>query len=271
VGPSFGAHDQSFPSLLFSLIIAWLPLWREVGPVVCSANHSQVRVAQDPKPYHNFSSETPPAWMARFPYLYSPREPVIPQRIAFHFHRLLRLEGLRRKYSSPPSRPLWSFQGSSQVSRTTPWQETHLAQANFRKTETTRTHPHQNVLVTREQVKTLYKQQTSLIQSNTQANLDLRNTTLGYGFHIQHRNFGTFQSKTLDASRYVPNTVIRRDLQIPTVKEEIQRYSSQYSARLSAHPNDLMANLMKPQDKRRLRRHLPNDRPTRFLVLSSYL
>jgi hypothetical protein len=50
-----------------------------------------------------------------------------------------------------------------------------------------------------------------------------------------------FQWKTLrmtvDAPWYVPNTVIRRDLQMPTVKEEIRRYSSQYSARLSAHPN----------------------------------
>jgi hypothetical protein len=44
----------------------------------------------------------------------------------------------------------------------------------------------------------------------------------------------------VDAPWYVPNTVIRRDLQIPTVKEEIRRYSSQYSARLSAHTNDLM-------------------------------
>jgi hypothetical protein len=40
-------------------------------------------------------------------------------------------------------------------------------------------------LVTRMQVKTLYKQQTSLKESNTQTNLDLRNTTLGYGFHMQ--------------------------------------------------------------------------------------
>jgi hypothetical protein len=47
------------------------------------------------------------------------------------------------------------------------------------------------------QVKTLYKQQTSLIQSNTKTNLDLRNTTLGYGFHIQHRNFGTFPVEDL--------------------------------------------------------------------------
>jgi hypothetical protein len=79
-----------------------------------------------------------------------------------------------------------------------------------------------------------------------------------------------FQSKTLrmtvDAPWYVPNTVIRRDLQIPTVQEEIQSYSSQYSARLSAHPNDLITNLMELPDNRRLRRHLPNDLPTRFLV-----
>jgi hypothetical protein len=79
-----------------------------------------------------------------------------------------------------------------------------------------------------------------------------------------------FQSKALrmivDAPRYVLNTVIRRDLQTPTVKEEIRRYSSQYSARLSAHPNGLVVNLIELPDNKRLRRHLPNDLPTRFLV-----
>jgi hypothetical protein len=79
-----------------------------------------------------------------------------------------------------------------------------------------------------------------------------------------------FQSKALrmivDAPWYVPNTVIRSDLQIPTVKEKIRRYSSQYSARLSAFPNDLIVNLFELPDNRRLRRHLPNDLPTRFLV-----
>jgi hypothetical protein len=79
-----------------------------------------------------------------------------------------------------------------------------------------------------------------------------------------------FQSKAfrmiMDASWYVPNTVIRRDLQTPTVKEEIRRYSSIYSARLSAHPNGLVVNLMEQPDKRRLRRHLPSDLPARFLV-----
>jgi hypothetical protein len=56
------------------------------------------------------------------------------------------------------------------------------------------------------------------------------------------------QSKALlmivDALRYVPNTVIRRDLQTPTVKQEIHCYSSQYSASLSAYPNGLVVNLM---------------------------
>jgi hypothetical protein len=65
-----------------------------------------------------------------------------------------------------------------------------------------------------------------------------------------------FQSKALsmivDASWYVLNTVIRRDLQILTVKEEIRRYSSQYSASLSAHPNDLIVNLMELPNNRRL-------------------
>jgi hypothetical protein len=38
---------------------------------------------------------------------------------------------------------------------------------------------------------------------------------------------------------YEPNTIIRRDIQILTAKEEIHRYSSQYITRLTAHPNDL--------------------------------
>jgi hypothetical protein len=78
-----------------------------------------------------------------------------------------------------------------------------------------------------------------------------------------------FQSKalrmTVDAPG-MPNDFILWDFQIPTVKEEIRRYSSQYSARLSAHPNNLIVNLIELPDNRRLRRHLPNDLPTRFLV-----
>jgi hypothetical protein len=95
----------------------------------------------------------------------------------------------RRETWSPPrvQGKQYATPSRCQVSRTAPRQETYLAQTHFRKMET-RNHPHQNVLVTRTQVKTLHKQQTSLIQSNTQTNLHLRNTTLGYGFHFQHRS-----------------------------------------------------------------------------------
>jgi hypothetical protein len=66
----------------------------------------------------------------------------------------------------------------------------------------------------------------------------------------------------VDAPWYVLNMVIRRDLQIPTVKEEMRGYSSQYSARLSPHPNGLN----ELPDNRQLQRHLPNDLPPRFLM-----
>jgi hypothetical protein len=41
---------------------------------VCNlqCNHTMVRVAQNPKPYFTVSSETPPSWRARLPYLYTP-------------------------------------------------------------------------------------------------------------------------------------------------------------------------------------------------------
>jgi hypothetical protein len=72
-------------------------------------------------------------------------------------------------------------------------------------------------------------------------NLDLRYTTSN--IEILER----LQSKALrmivGAPWYVPNADIRRDLQKTTVKEEIRRYSSQYSALLSAHPNGLVVNV----------------------------
>jgi hypothetical protein len=78
-----------------------------------------------------------------------------------------------------------------------------------------------------------------------------------------------FQSKdllmTVDPPWYVPNAVIRTDLQTPTVKE-VRHYRSQYSARLSVHPNELIVNLKAQPDNRRLRRHLRNDLSTKNAV-----
>jgi hypothetical protein len=67
----------------------------------------------------------------------------------------------------------------------------------------------------------------------------------------------SFQAKVLrmisDAPWYVPNMVLRQDLQITSVKEEIRIFSTQYRARLYTHPNNLTVHLTVPPDHRRLR------------------
>jgi hypothetical protein len=77
-----------------------------------------------------------------------------------------------------------------------------------------------------------------------------------------------FESKAfhmiVGAPWYVPNSLIRKDLSCPTVKEEIRRYSCQYGARLRTHSNHLAVNLLRLPDNRRLRRFLPTDLPDRF-------
>jgi hypothetical protein len=49
-----------------------------------------------------------------------------------------------------------------------------------------------------------------------------------------------------DAPWYVPNTVIRKDLQIPADKHEV----SHYSKRFSVHPNELIFNPQEPPETR---------------------
>ena len=55
----------------------------------------------------------------------------------------------------------------------------------------------------------------------------------------------TMQAKILrtivNAPWYVRNEDIRRDLGIPTVKEEINRYAERYKERIATHPNRLAA------------------------------
>jgi hypothetical protein len=65
-----------------------------------------------------------------------------------------------------------------------------------------------------------------------------------------------------DAPWYVPNMVLRQDLQITSVKVEIHRFRD----RLYTHPKNLTVHLTVPPDQKRLRRHLPVDLPTRLNV-----
>jgi hypothetical protein len=61
-------------------------------------------------------------------------------------------------------------------------------QTHIHETQATGNDDDQNALATWVEVKTLHKQQNCHIQSNTQTNLDLWNTTVGCGFHFKHRN-----------------------------------------------------------------------------------
>ena len=73
-----------------------------------------------------------------------------------------------------------------------------------------------------------------------------------------------FQSKTLrqiaNAPQCITNDIIHRDLQIPTIQEEIKKYSSNYLKRLEEHPNTLAADLTRRSGHtRRLQRLIPAD------------
>jgi hypothetical protein len=94
--------------------------------------------------------------------------------------------------------------------------------------------------------------------------IQLWGTTSNSNIEILER----FQSKVLrlivDAPWYVSNSVISKDLQIPTVKKEISRFNSHCDVRISVHPNELFASLTEPPIHRRLPQYWPHDLFVRF-------
>jgi hypothetical protein len=149
-------------------------------------------------------------------------------------------------------------------------QDLYLAQPHLRQTKATRHQTHQKYSLLGRQSKLTTSSKLLayevILKPIWTYGLQLWGTVSTSNIEILER----FQSKTLrmitDAPWYVPNAVLRRDLRFPSVKEEIQRLSSQYSARHDSHPNLLTANLKKQPTDRRLQRTLPTDLPTRFLV-----
>jgi hypothetical protein len=87
--------------------------------------------------------------------------------------------------------------------------------------------------------------------------IQLWGTTYNSNIEILER----FQSKVLmlivNAPWYASDSVIRNDLQVPTVKEEISRFSSLYAVRLRAHTNEPIATLTEKPIHKHLRRHGP--------------
>jgi hypothetical protein len=64
---------------------------------------------------------------------------------------------------------------------------------------------------------------------------------------------------------YVPNAVIKHDLQETSVRQEVRTFSVTYHARLEGHPIDLARSLLQqPPHNHRLKRYFPADLVTRF-------
>jgi len=77
-----------------------------------------------------------------------------------------------------------------------------------------------------------------------------------------------FQNKVLrsivNAPRYVPNTILHTDLQIPTVKAEITNFSTKHREKLITHPNELIPALLEEEGPRRLKLFKPTELTTSF-------
>jgi hypothetical protein len=93
--------------------------------------------------------------------------------------------------------------------------------------------------------------------------IQLWGTTSNSNIEILERLQSKVFRLIVNASWNVPNSVIRKDLRIPTVKKII-RFSSHYNVRISVHPNELIASLTEPTIHKRLRRYWPHDQLTRF-------
>jgi len=90
----------------------------------------------------------------------------------------------------------------------------------------------------------------------------------GSASHSNIEIFHRFQNKVLrtidNAPWYIPNKLLHTDLQIPTIREEITKFSTNHTAKLLTHPNELKSNLLIEQGPGRLKRYKPLDLPTRF-------
>ena len=68
----------------------------------------------------------------------------------------------------------------------------------------------------------------------------------------------------VNAPLYISNKVIHTDLKVPTIKEEIRKFSFQYRDKITTHPNELASTLLEEEEPRRLKRFKLTDLTTRF-------
>jgi hypothetical protein len=59
-------------------------------------------------------------------------------------------------------------------------------------------------------------------------------------------------------------TVSHTGLKVPTIREEIKKFSVKYRDKITTHPNELASTLLEEEEPRRLKRFKPTDLTTRF-------
>jgi hypothetical protein len=95
--------------------------------------------------------------------------------------------------------------------------------------------------------------------------IQLWGTASNSNVDILERFQSKFLRKITDTPWYVPNAVIKRDLQEPSVRQEMRTFSVTYHAGLEGYPNDLATSLLQqPPQNHRLKRYYPADLATRF-------
>jgi hypothetical protein len=68
----------------------------------------------------------------------------------------------------------------------------------------------------------------------------------------------------VNAPWYVSNKVIHEDIKVPTIREEITKFSVKYRDKITTYPNELASTLLEEEEPRRLKRFKPTDLTTRF-------
>jgi hypothetical protein len=58
--------------------------------------------------------------------------------------------------------------------------------------------------------------------------------------------------------------VLHAELKVPTIREEITKFTVKYTDKITTHPNELASTLLEEEEPRRLKRFKPTDLTTRF-------
>jgi hypothetical protein len=63
---------------------------------------------------------------------------------------------------------------------------------------------------------------------------------------------------------YTANKVLHVDLKVPTLRDEMTKFSVKYRDKIITHSNELASTLLEKEEPRRLKRFKPTDLTTRF-------